>query len=195
MAGGSDRPTKIGMNSSGFDVAGGADDGRGGQPLARARRGGSAGAVAGIPDSPAHRRLCHNCIAVTLRFSSIFLIAVTFPAYAADVPWPVNGGPGNIRYSPLTQISPANVARLAAAWTFDSGDAFKDSEMQSNPIVVDGVLYATTPKMRVVALNAETGREVWNFDPNNGQPARECRELVGGGKDRFYVAGFVVSVM
>ena len=52
---------------------------------------------------------------------------------------------------------PANVDQLQVAWTYDSQDAFKASEMQSNPIVVDGLLYATTPTMKVVALNAETG--------------------------------------
>ena len=61
---------------------------------------------------------------------------------------------------------------LQVAWTYDSRDAFKDSEMQSNPIVVDGVLYATTPTMKVVAVNAETGAEIWKFDPANGAPAR-----------------------
>jgi quinoprotein glucose dehydrogenase len=89
-------------------------------------------------------------------------------AIAADVEWPVNGGPYNIRYSELKQITPRNVASLKVAWTYDAHDAFKDSEMQSNPIVVDGVLYATTPKLRVIALDAKTGREIWSFDPNQG---------------------------
>jgi len=40
--------------------------------------------------------------------------------------------------------------------------------MQSNPVVVDGVLYATTPTMKVIALNAETGAEIWKFDPSGG---------------------------
>lgn len=87
---------------------------------------------------------------------------------AAGLEWPVNGGPGNIRYSPLTQVNRDNVTRLQIAWTFDSHDAFKDSEMQSNPIIVDGILYATTPKLRVIALDAGTRREVWSFDPNVG---------------------------
>jgi quinoprotein glucose dehydrogenase len=99
------------------------------------------------------------------------LILFALGAYAADVEWPVNGGPGNIRYSPLKQIAPSNVARLAQAWRYDSHDEFKDSEMQSNPIVVDGVLYATTPKLRVIALDAATGRELWSFDPSNGEGA------------------------
>ena len=88
-----------------------------------------------------------------------------------DVEWPVNGGPNNIRYSPLTQITRENVGLLKMAWTYDSHDAFKDSEMQSNPIVVDGVLYATTPKLRVIALDAATGREIWTFDPAGGSAA------------------------
>src|SRR6202011_125661 len=89
----------------------------------------------------------------------------------ANVDWPVNGGPNNSRYSPLRQINQTNVTHLVVAWSYDSHDAFKGSEMQSNPIVVDGVLYATTPTMRVVALNAETGAELWTFDPSGGAGA------------------------
>ena len=82
--------------------------------------------------------------------------------------WAQNGGVDNIRYSTLNQITPKNVARLNVAWTYDSHDASKASEMQSNPIVVDGVLYATTPTLKVVAIDAATGREVWKFDPSGG---------------------------
>src|SRR5437660_708311 len=78
------------------------------------------------------------------------LLLLGLSAFAADVQWPVNGGPNNIRYSPLRQITPANVGKLEVAWRYDSHDEFKDSEMQSNPIVVDNVLYATTPKLRVI---------------------------------------------
>jgi quinoprotein glucose dehydrogenase len=88
----------------------------------------------------------------------------------------VNGGPDNIRYSLSTQINQDNVKQLEVAWTYDSGDAFEGSEMQSNPIVVGGLLYATTPKMRVVALNAATGREVWSFNPSEpSDPKRRYR--------------------
>src|SRR5262245_56900751 len=70
----------------------------------------------------------------------------------ADVEWPMHGGTDNIRYSALTQINRDNVTKLQVAWTYDSRDAFKGSEMQSNPVVVDGMLYATTPTLKVVAL-------------------------------------------
>ena len=99
------------------------------------------------------------------------VVAMT-SAGADDVNWPVNGGEGNIRYSPLTQIDRSNVRDLQMAWTYDSQDAFKGSEMQSNPIIVDGMLFATTPTMKVVALNAETGQEIWKFDPSAGTGAR-----------------------
>ncbi len=76
------------------------------------------------------------------------------------------GGPENIHYSTLDQITRDNVNQLEVAWTYDSGDAFEGSEMQCNPIVVDGVMYATTPKLRVIALDAATGELKWSFDPN-----------------------------
>lgn len=77
-----------------------------------------------------------------------------------------HGGPENIKYSTSSQITPANVSKLKIAWQFDSGDQFEGSELQCNPIVVDGVLYATTPKLRVIALDAGTGKLIWAHDPN-----------------------------
>jgi quinoprotein glucose dehydrogenase len=88
-------------------------------------------------------------------------------AQKTTVDWPIYGGTtDNTRYSTLGQITPANVRQLQVAWTYETHDEFEGSEMQSNPIVVDGVLYATTPKLRVIALDAATGREIWTFDPN-----------------------------
>ncbi|HEY7303504.1 MAG TPA: PQQ-binding-like beta-propeller repeat protein [Bryobacteraceae bacterium] len=78
------------------------------------------------------------------------------------------GGPDNIHYSSLKQINRKNVSRLQVAWSFDTGDAYSGSELECNPIVFDGVLYATTPKLRVIALDAATGKLKWSFDPNEG---------------------------
>lgn len=91
-------------------------------------------------------------------------------ACARSADWPVyQGSDEKTHYSTLAQISPANVASLGVAWTYDTKDAFEGSEMQSNPIVIDGVLYAVSPKQRVFALDAATGRERWSFDPTGGR--------------------------
>jgi len=118
-----------------------------------------------------------------------FMAAVALPLLAQDTPWPVNGGPYNIRYTELLQITPANVSRLEVAWSWNAHEEFKDSEMQSNPIVVDGVLYATTPRLHVVALDARTGRQLWLFDPSSGDtPQRRFRHRgVTVYKDRVFV--------
>jgi quinoprotein glucose dehydrogenase len=105
---------------------------------------------------------------VLVRSFLLLLVAGLAAAGAHDADWPFNGGPDNIRYSPLAQINRGNVSRLRVAWAYDSHDAFKGSEMQSNPIVVDGVLYATTPTLKVVAVDAASGKEIWTFDPSGG---------------------------
>ncbi len=93
--------------------------------------------------------------------------------------WPVyGGGPESIRYSSLKQIGRSNVRRLEIAWRFDTGDEFPGSEMQCNPIIVNGVLYATTPRLRVIALDAATGKLRWSFDPNQG------RKVLGKARNR-----------
>ncbi len=104
---------------------------------------------------------------------SALLIVVGLPTFlraqTANVNWPLYGGTtDNSRYSTLAQITPANVGKLQVAWTYETRDEFPGSEMQSNPIVIDGVMYATTPKLRVIALDAATGKELWSFDPNIG---------------------------
>src|SRR5438094_736982 len=82
--------------------------------------------------------------------------------------WRATGGdPGNSRYSPLDQINRTNVAALRVAWVYHTGDVQADtrSEIQATPIVVDGVLYTTTPALAVVALRADSGTLMWRFDP------------------------------
>ena len=109
------------------------------------------------------------------RFASLALLlqCLTAPISTSQeishnpVEWPVyNGGPEATHYSPLAQINRQNVSRLQVAWTFDSADAFSGSELECNPIIVNGVLYATTPAVNVIALDAGTGKLLWRFDPN-----------------------------
>ncbi len=67
------------------------------------------------------------------------------------------------QYSELEQINAGNVHQLEVAWEYHHGDP-KGPSMYSNPIVVDGLMYFTTPKVNAVALDAATGREVWVFE-------------------------------
>lgn len=73
------------------------------------------------------------------------------------------GGPTSNRFSTLDQITPANVAQLEVAWTYNSKDG--NANLQANPIVVDGVMFAPTAGHHIVAIDALTGTERWRFKP------------------------------
>jgi quinoprotein glucose dehydrogenase len=75
-----------------------------------------------------------------------------------------------MRFSPLSQINPANVQRLARVWTYHTGETSWSSIRQiapfeTTPLAVHGVLYFTTPASRLIALDGETGNPIWVFDP------------------------------
>ncbi len=94
--------------------------------------------------------------------------------------WPVYGAdPGGTKYSPLVDINRENVATLKVAWEWVNTDraieqfGTRPGNFQATPLMIDNVLYVSTPYNRVVALEAETGRELWSFDPKpyeDGQP-------------------------
>ena len=110
-----------------------------------------------------------RCFFIVLLIVSQSNIVAAPPAGNPPTEWSVySGNPEATHYSQLIQINRGNVSRLKVAWTFDSGDSFPSSENECNPIVVNGVLYATTPKVNVVALDAATGKLLWRFDPNVG---------------------------
>lgn len=71
------------------------------------------------------------------------------------------GGPDRAHFSPLKEITPENVGNLQVAWQYHTGDS--SGQMQSNPIIVDGVLYAPTASVEIFALDAATGKELWRF--------------------------------
>ncbi len=121
--------------------------------------------------SPPHASRGANPIGTAIRVI-VLSAALGACSKGKSADWPVYGGDeAHTHFSTLAQITPQNVQQLEVAWTFDTGDAFEGSEMQANPVVVDGVLYGTTPKLQVFALNAATGKRLWMFDPNNGKPA------------------------
>ncbi len=70
------------------------------------------------------------------------------------------GGPDRNHYSELSQITKENIAKLKVAWEYNAPDF---GQMQMNPIVVDSILYGVTAALRVFALNAKTGEEIWRY--------------------------------
>jgi glucose dehydrogenase len=106
---------------------------------------------------------------------------------AADEPdeWLTSGRDANgTYYSPLKDIDTGNVARLGFAWDYDLGT---HRGQESTPLVIDGVMYATSNFGRVYALDAVTGKELWTYDPHiDGQWARyACCDAVNRGLVAF----------
>lgn len=80
--------------------------------------------------------------------------------------WEVYGGDkGMLHYSSQVQIDTSNVKNLQVAWIYHTGDAGGQSQLQVNPVVVDGTLYGVSPQLVLFALDAATGKQTWSFNP------------------------------
>lgn len=90
------------------------------------------------------------------------------------------GDPGANCYSRLDQINSDNVSELQPAWVFKTGDAGEGnrSTIECNPIIIDDIIYFTSPQLKLYALNASTGEEIWMFDPFGEGEARDVNRGV-----------------
>jgi quinoprotein glucose dehydrogenase len=117
-------------------------------------------------------------------------------AHAENADWPRAGNDaGCMRYSELDQINRDNIAQLEPAWTWHTDELDEKGDgntIECTPIVIDDVMYVTTGRRRVVALNAATGKELWKFDPadhayphepNSGGVNRGCAYWSDGKPD------------
>ena len=118
----------------------------------------------GVYPQRMHRLMVFVCLAFA---------CTTACGQSGDTEWPNYGNdPAGMRYSPLSQINRENVSKLQVAWIFHTGDVSdgshdrKRSGFEATPILVDGTLYVTTAFNRVIALNPETGKERWAYDPH-----------------------------
>lgn len=127
-----------------------------------------------------------------------------FACSSHQTEWTVYGGnKANNHFSSLKEIDTNNVSQLAIDWEYHTGDADAKTQIQVNPLVVDGVLYGVSPKLKLFALNAATGKEIWTFNPvdtslqSKGKgyfSMNVCRGVTyfsNQGKDKriFYAAG------
>src|ERR1043166_8768370 len=138
------------------------------------------------------------------------LLTVNCPAQSRASEWRYCGGDqAGTRYSPLNQINRNNVRLLKRAWVYHTGEldlglrtASFQASFSATPLVVGGVMYLSTPSSRVIALDAETGRGLWKYDPQQGRPVRgfnshrgvaywEGRAPGGRGRDRRILYGTV----
>lgn len=111
-----------------------------------------------------------------------------WPMYSADA--------SGSKYSPLQQINTDNIEQLKPAWILETGDhrTAPRSTIQCNPIIIDSIVYLTTPGLKVLAVHGETGEELWRFDPYEGRSASGVNRGVTYWTDEessrlFYVAG------
>jgi quinoprotein glucose dehydrogenase len=104
-----------------------------------------------------------------MKRSCLFLALLCIAAYGASQTvsrqWPVYGGDlAGTKYSELDQINRTNVARLQPAWVFHAPEkAGRLSTIECNPLVIRNVMYLTSPSLKVFALEAATGKQLWEF--------------------------------
>ena len=105
------------------------------------------------------------------------------------------GDGGRSHYSSLDQITRENVSQLKAVWTYASGGADtvgNRTQIQCNPIIVNGILYGVSPQTQVFALDAENGKELWHtrITDNGGTTSRGVTYFEDSVDDRiFFGAG------
>ena len=117
--------------------------------------------------------------------------------------WSVyRGDPANSAWSGLDQVNKGNVSQLGVAWIYHTGDAESGnrSSIQCNPILANGMLYVTSPKLKLIALDPATGKERWKFDPFEGKEGRGVNRGVtywedGADKRIFFVAGALLHAL
>ncbi len=95
------------------------------------------------------------------------------------------------RFSPLTQITPANVGALAAQWAFQTNVPLK---FEATPIVIDGTLYVTGSLNHAWAIDGRTGRQIWHYQRTLPEGLKVCCGLVNRGFAVYHDRLFMVTL-
>jgi membrane-bound PQQ-dependent dehydrogenase (glucose/quinate/shikimate family) len=112
--------------------------------------------------------------------AAVMLLVLLVSRVGSAQEWRPEGNASGTRFSSLEQINRHNVGTLKRAWTYHTGevdrghgtDRHQAAAFETTPLFVDGMLFFSTPSNRVIALDAETGKEVWQFDPQEGRAGR-----------------------
>ena len=154
-------------------------------------------------------KIQYKSAALTLTVTALGLGSLLFEAHAtqaasastpansvASTDWSTyNGGVDGDHYSPLTQITPANVGQLKLAWRVDVGS---EGGVQANPLVVGRVVYVYSPTLEVLALDGATGKQLWKFDSGivGRQPSRGLTYWTDGKQPRLfaYIMNFLYAL-
>src|ERR1700737_2697106 len=129
-----------------------------------------------------------------LRLFTATLLFVARPGMlAAQTDWPIYGhDPGGRQFSPLKQINSKNVTQLKVVWTYDARTAapsappsvpppksgaepprrVRSRQSEASPLVVGNVLYLGTPYNHIVALEADTGKMIWDYESDSAPSTR-----------------------
>jgi len=136
-------------------------------------------AIAMIQSSRAIPAVC--ALSIRLMFCCLALGVALAQEGATRNDWPYHGGTQYAwRYSGLNQINTSNVKNLVPAWMFQTGDY--ENGLQSTPIVLDGVLYLGTSRDQIFALDAATGKLIWQYNYPPGTGGQGKGVAVGAGK-------------
>src|SRR5947208_3629877 len=136
-----------------------------------------------LSDLPMTTSTIRVCALIAATIASVATVRLTPDQHAnraVEQDWPFYGGDqGGTKYSPIADINRETVARLVPAWEWLPREkalpefGTRPGAFQATPLMIGNVLYLSTPYNRVVALNADTGAEIWSFDPKayeDGQP-------------------------
>jgi quinoprotein glucose dehydrogenase len=107
-------------------------------------------------------------IVAVVTLALFFVPSVSAQSGSSAGEWAAYGrDAGGSRFSPLHQIDTTNVARLKLAWVYRTGDLLRSNgRFEATPLLIDDVLYVSTPLGRVSALDPVTGAERWTYDPH-----------------------------
>ncbi len=116
-----------------------------------------------------------TCLSSAIAFI-IFLFSCHNNKSSAYNGWEkAHGNPDGNKYSSLSEIDTNNVQQLQVAWEFHTGDAdtAAHSQIQCNPIIVNGIMYCTSPQLKLFAIEAATGKQKWMFSPFDSIPGEQ----------------------